>query len=897
MKKLFYSLLVCLLSINIVFAQSSIPVKSRILIDKNISKISFPAPDMDAINAEDAIRDKQGMLYRIGVATQTNLSTENSGTWTQFPNGDRQWQIRIFSPGAEALSFLFQTFKLHGTSTLNITDIKGKRVHKTLTSSDVEIHFQQNAALCYGDDLFLTLYEPNGVMNSEILIDRVVYNYRSTGNPNANKINESDPCEVNINCSPVGDSWQDEKRGVARIYIIEGFSAGWCTGSLVNNTAQNCKPYFLTALHCGVSTSASDMNQWRFYFGYESPNCNNPSSAGTLDDYYITGCLRIADSNDGGGNSGSDFMLLQLGNTSNESNIITTLKSSSFNAYWNGWNANTTATTGGAGIHHPAGDIKKISTFTGNTISTQWGSASGSHWRVTWTANANGHGVTEGGSSGSPLFNGSQGYIVGTLTGGSSYCTAQSSPDLYGKMSYHWTSNGTANNRRLKPWLDPTNSGVLTLAGSNDPCSAPSVPVADFVANQTNVSPGTTVNFTDLTTGVPNTWAWSVSPTTGWAYAGGTSASSQNPQITFNTVGTYSVTLTASNGQGSDSETKTGYIVVAESTGPCAANGAVCDEYINNVTLNTINNTSDCSTGGYADYTSITTSLTKGNQYTVTVTPAINGTPQAYTDDEIAVWIDYNNDLDFNDAGEQIAYVLVADGWSNQFTFTVPTTAVTGTVYMRVRISYQPDGAIATCGESTYGEVEDYKVQLVGGTTGSAPVANFVANQTTVPTGTTVSFTDQSTNSPTSWSWSISPASGWAYAGGSSSSSQNPQITFSTAGQYTVAMTATNANGSDTETKNNYITVTSNAGLIELLFDGLHIYPNPTNTFLTIDLRKVVPNVRSINVYDITGKLIKTHTITKNELIELNLQGLSAGLYQLKIHADEHSINRQIIKE
>ena len=95
-----------------------------------------------------------------------------------------------------------------------------------------------------------------------------MYNYRSTGNTTSQKINESDPCQVNVNCSPVGDLWQDEKKGVARIYIIEGNFAGYCTGSLINNTSQDCKPYFLTALHCGVSASAANMTQWKFYFRY-----------------------------------------------------------------------------------------------------------------------------------------------------------------------------------------------------------------------------------------------------------------------------------------------------------------------------------------------------------------------------------------------------------------------------------------------------------------------------------------------------------------------------------------------------------------------------------------------------------------------------------------------------
>ena len=709
---------------------------SQILVSSpdGIPTIEFPKINRQQLADEDVIRDKQGILYRIGIAQFTNITTENSGVWTTNSNGSRTWKLRVSSEGAEALSILFQTFKIYGNTTFDVLSVNGRKVHNTMTIADVQEAFTQNAALCQGDDLILVLNEPANTQPSEIHIDRVMHNYRSTGFASQQKINESEACEVNVNCSPVGDSWQDEKRGVARILVVEGGQSGWCTGSLVNNTAQDCKPYFLTALHCGVTASASNMTQWKFYFRYESPNCTNPSVAGTLDDYFITGCLRIADSGDNGGNSGSDFLLVQLGSANNTANIVTTLKSTNFNAYWNGWNANNTATTGGTGIHHPAGDIKKISTFTGNTVSTQWGSATGSHWRVTWTANANGHGVTEGGSSGSPLFNNSQGYIIGTLTGGSSFCNAQSSPDQYGKMSYHWTSNGTATNRQLKPWLDPTNSGLLTLAGSSDPCTptTPVAPVANFVANQTNVTPGTTVSFTDQSSGIPTSWAWSITPATGWAYAGGTTATSQNPQVTFNTVGQYTVSLTASNAQGSDVETKNNYIIVAQATGPCSPSvTSACDEYIQNVTLNTINNTTACTTGGYAAYLNSSTSLTKGMQYSVTVTPAVGANiGQAYTDDEIAVWIDYNNDFTFS-AAERVGYVLVAAGWSNQFTFTVPTTATTGSVRMRVRISYsdatQGGAPIDPCAVAAYGETEDYTVNIAQG--GNVGISELNADQ------------------------------------------------------------------------------------------------------------------------------------------------------------------------
>ena len=800
--RLLYIVLLLLMINTKGYSQENIPVLSKQIFDKNIPLTIISAPEMNAIHTEDLERDKNGVLYRIGVNRPANISLNNTGIWKTLPNGDRQWQMHIKSPGAEAISFLFEVFKIYGGTTLNIQDITGKPLHNTLTSKDVESHFMQNAALCFGDEMIMTIYEPAYTKSSEIFIDRIIYNYRATGNPNAQKINESEACEVNVNCSPVGNNWQDEKRGVARIYVVEGGGAGWCTGSVVNNTALDCKPLFLTALHCGVSATAGNMNQWKFYFRYEAPTCTNPSVAGTLDDYFITGCVRLADSNDAGGDSGSDFLLVQMGSIANQAATITTMKSANFNCYWNGWDANNTATTGGAGIHHPAGDIKKISTFNGTTVSTTWGgSVSNTHWRLTWSANSNGHGVTEGGSSGSPLFNNSSGRIIGTLTGGGSFCTALNSPDSYGKMSYHWTSNGTPNNERLKTYLDPGNTGLLVLNGSSDPCTAvnPTVPVAQFSATPTTVNSGGTVSFTDLSTGSPTSWAWTISGS-GWSYTGGTSATSQNPQVIFNTVGQYTVTLVASNSMGSDNEVKSNYITVTQQSGPCAGSSAACDEYINNVLLNTINNTSNCSAGGFGNYSAMSTTLAKGSPYTVTVSPAINGAPGAYTDDEIAVWIDYNNDLDFADAGERIAYVLVAAGWNNVFNFVVPATATTALVNMRVRISYSVDGAIIPCGESTYGEVEDYKINIV-----------------------------------------------------------------------------------------------ASSGLEENNLDGLSIFPNPTNDFITIDLSAVNAIVKEIKLVDLTGKTLLTSPIINNSS-KLDLHLFSAGIYHVIVNTNEGSVTRKIIK-
>ena len=88
----------------------------------------------------------------------------------------------------------------------------------------------------------------------------------------------------------------------------------------------------------------------------------------------------------------------------------------------------------------------------------------------------------------------------------------------------------------------------------------------------------------------------------------------------------------------------------------------------------------------------------------------------------------------------------------------------------------------------------------------SIPVANFTANSTVTRIGLAVSFTDQSTNTPTSWLWAFSPAT-VVYMGGTSSASQNPIVRFTAAGSYQVTLTATNSAGSDVEIKAGYITV------------------------------------------------------------------------------------------
>ncbi len=140
----------------------------------------------------------------------------------------------------------------------------------------------------------------------------------------------------------------------------------------------------------------------------------------------------------------------------------------------------------------------------------------------------------------------------------------------------------------------------------------------------------------------------------------------------------------------------------------CASQGNnVNDEYISRVQLNTINNASGAQL--YSDFTSISTTLNEGSVYTITVTPTWTGTVYS---EGYAVWIDYNGDDDFGDAGELVWSKAASTNTPNSGTFTVPSGTVGGETRMRVSMKY--NGIPTSCETFSYGEVEDYTINLGG---------------------------------------------------------------------------------------------------------------------------------------------------------------------------------------
>lgn len=522
-------------------------------LNQQVPNQTFAQPDIHGLLAEDIEREKTGVFYRTGVFVDAlNDIDETAGIWTNNSDGSMSWMMRIRSTDAKAIGIYFDYFSIPEGGKLfvynmNKTHVVGPYTAENSISGDVFA-----TAPVLGDEVML---EYNGPAISaeafRISIHEIAYMYRNAGfgPKDAASFGDSDPCQVNANCSE-GASWDAQRRSVVKIIVRDGNSAGLCSGAMINSTNNDCTPYVLTANHCGGGATAANYRQWVFYFNFETPGCANPGSANNLDDQTITGCLKMANSADVSDVAGSDFMLVHLKNR----------PASSFNAFMAGWSRSGTAATSGVGIHHPSGDVKKISTFTTQLTNSSWsGSNPNKHWGVKWAATANGHGVTEGGSSGSPIFD-QIGRIVGDLSGGSSFCTNTNGQDVYGKFAYSWDQTAATSNRRLKDWLDKTNLNPTTLNGKEvNSCSAAALPTVEFVANNTTPSVGETVTFTNQSTGTAAGYQWSITPAT-HTYVNGTSAFSENPQVQFSTTSSYTVNLQVYNTAGYGIRTRTSYI-------------------------------------------------------------------------------------------------------------------------------------------------------------------------------------------------------------------------------------------------------------------------------------------------------------------------------------------------
>jgi hypothetical protein len=419
----------------------------------NYPVFDFPSPNVERLLTEDAVTDKYGIPMRFAECLPASIDLAKDGTWLKMPDGSRVCRLAVSSENAQALLLYYNEFSIPEGGELYLYSTDQWQVIGAFNDETNPKGGTFATEMIYGDKVVLEYVETYGTIEKPVVvIAEVGYVYRSAQSVFGTRgFGGAGACEVNVNCSE-GNDWQDHKNAVCRMIVKQGSSSVWCTGATVNNTRQDGTPYLLSADHCGPVATPDEMNTWIFYFRYEGPDCENPTNDTAFNTYTIVGCSKIAAA--GGPGVASDFKLVKLNQVVPEN----------YNPYFLGWSIKGITSPEGVTIHQPQGDIRKISTYTTPLISSNWGNIANTHWKVVWSATENGHGVTEGGSSGCPVFN-EEGRLLGQLTGGDASCSNLTGPDYYGKFSYSWDKVGAADTLRLKPWLDPDNTGVEEIDG------------------------------------------------------------------------------------------------------------------------------------------------------------------------------------------------------------------------------------------------------------------------------------------------------------------------------------------------------------------------------------------------------------------------------------------------
>ena len=398
---------------------------------------TMPSFDSQAMLDEDEETRGVGIPLRYAKIFEVNLGIKDRGSWTFNDQGDAIWTMGIESRDAYAMKFLFDEFYLPEGAIMYIFNNSRDMAIGPYTSEDNNSQQDFGVPLVKGSQMILEVFFPSSVNEeAKLNVSHVIHDYRDIHNF-SNQTQDRN-CGDNVACSSA-NAYEDQVNSV----IFLDMNGYICSAALINNTSQDLTPYVLTAYHCVEGgANINQNNYFTFYFNHQSSSC---SSNGNNYNYSITGSVLKAWDD----MYSSDFALLEMFNE----------PPPYFDAYYAGWSRYTSSQSISTGIHHPGGAPKKINFDNGDYASTCGWYGSSTHWCLSWD-----EGGTEGGSSGSPIFNTSN-MIVGQLSGGTGTCG--SGTDYYGKFSKNWTG-GNTNTSRLKNWLDPGNTGTYTLEGTYD---------------------------------------------------------------------------------------------------------------------------------------------------------------------------------------------------------------------------------------------------------------------------------------------------------------------------------------------------------------------------------------------------------------------------------------------
>ena len=382
-----------------------------------------------------------------------HLRPDNSGITFNYGNA-KIWRIGIRSRGAYSLNILFSKFRLPEGAKVFVYNSDQTEILGSYTSennSDLNLLPIQPIG---GDEVIVEYHLPSDIVDAgELEIGEV--NHDFVGIFRATE--PRDPvqsCHPNLICYP-----EDIEPGSGVVALIINGTT-YCTGSLVNNSSEDGTPYLLTATHClNNDYDSRFLNNRRYnmvsgnivaFFNYNSPVCS-PDIRGPLQ-------MTLAS---------TDSVLIS------ERHDISLLKfkqnpPKEYHPYYLGWNVSSALSPPFHGIHHPNGGVKKVAIEEdnlgiGSFDYPKYNMEPASFWVVRdWEIAA-----TEGGSSGSPLLDREK-RIVGSLTGGESFCSSTRGPDIYASLNKFWNVEGSLENANpIKFYLDPEDTGTLQLKGLN----------------------------------------------------------------------------------------------------------------------------------------------------------------------------------------------------------------------------------------------------------------------------------------------------------------------------------------------------------------------------------------------------------------------------------------------
>ena len=406
----------------------------------------LPAIDTQRLLEEDRSRErdpKNPGPHRFALAADVSFTLSNSGTWKTVPDG-RIWRLRIQSAGSKNINLGITRFDLTDAVKLWIYNPDHSHVEGPYSSRDRTKRGSLWTPVIRGDEIVVELFVPSGSPEPGITITRVNRGYRGFEQDTIPGGGTSGACQIDVIC-PQGDPYRNQIRAVG-VYTLNGSAD--CSGTLMNNTALDGRPYFLSANHCGVTTSSDDTVV--MYWNFESPTCGTHGPGSTADNQTGGATFRA-------GFAPSDFVLFEMNS----------LPDPSYHVFYAGWDASGIAPAATVAIHHPSADVKAIavsntapqsSTWTGTFPTGGVLDPSGNHWQVVWD-----QGGTEPGSSGACLFRSDNGRCIGQNHGGQAACATTNPTNHYGKFSVSWTGGGT-DSTRLSNWLDP-GASVLTMDG------------------------------------------------------------------------------------------------------------------------------------------------------------------------------------------------------------------------------------------------------------------------------------------------------------------------------------------------------------------------------------------------------------------------------------------------